>query len=238
MAQPLDLTNFDLEAYMSFFPTDSSCSDLDVATPPDSPFTALGQQLYSARGGDVTMNSNAAPSTSNQFRFLDDSMSSASSAPPSIYQASAAEIQHSTSILFESSLATTPAPHSPGSPSRRHSPSTQIPSMENDATEGEGEASSKAKRRSQNRMAQQRFRERKEQEKAHLASRVKGLTGELAVAMQRIQELEAENERLVMELDLLRPWHRDMMNVMLSYPPGSGEPATTTVTNMGLGEVI
>ncbi|KAL2797406.1 hypothetical protein BJX66DRAFT_335024 [Aspergillus keveii] len=237
MSQPLDLSNFDLEAYMSFFPTDSSCSDLDVATPPDSPFASLGQRLYSAGGRDATMNSNNAASNSNQFRFLDDSMRSTSSAPPSIYQASAAEIQHSTNILSESSLATTPAAHSPSSPSRTHSPSTQIPSMENDGTEGEGETSPKAKRRSQNRMAQQRFRERKEQEKAHLANRVKGLTGELGAAMQRIRELEAENERLVMELDLLRPWHRDMMNLMLAYPPEAG-PVTTTVSNPGLGEML
>jgi hypothetical protein len=109
--------------------------------------------------------------------------------------------------------------------------------MENDGTEGEGETSPKAKRRSQNRMAQQRFRERKEQEKAHLASRVKGLTGELGAAMQRIRELEAENERLVMELDLLRPWHRDMMNLMLAYPPEAG-PVTTTISNPGLGELL
>jgi hypothetical protein len=110
--------------------------------------------------------------------------------------------------------------------------------MGNDGTEGEGETSPKAKRRSQNRMAQQRFRERKEHEKAHLVNRVKGLTGELAVAMQRIHELEAENERLAMELDLLRPWHRDMMNVMLAYPPGGAESATTTVPDLGLGEML
>jgi hypothetical protein len=115
------------------------------------------------------------------------------------------------------------------------SPSTRLSSVGDEQGE---EASPKAKRRSQNRMAQQRFRERKEQEKTQLANRVKGLTGELGAAMQQIHELEAENEMLVMELDLLRPWHRGMMNVMLAYPPGGVEPSTTTVTNLGLGEML
>jgi hypothetical protein len=224
MSQPLDLSNLDLEAYMSFFPTDSSCSDLEITTPPDSPFTALGQQLYSA-AGDATMNSNSDSATSTPFRFLDDGMRASS----------AAEIQHSTNLLSESSLSATPPAQSPDPTSITQSPSTRLSSAEDEQGE---QASPKAKRRSQNRMAQQRFRERKEQEKAQLANRVKGLTGELGAAVQRIHELEAENERLVMELDLLRPWHRGMMNVMLAYPPGGVEPATTSVSNLGLGEML
>ncbi|CEL10997.1 hypothetical protein ASPCAL14104 [Aspergillus calidoustus] len=234
MSQPLDLSNFDLEAYMSFFPTDSSCSDVEITTPPDSPFTARGPQLYPA-AGDATMNSNSSSATSNPFRLLHDSMRAPSSAPSSIYQASAAEIQDSTNLLCESSLSATPAAQLPDPTSMTQSPSTLLSSAEDEQGE---EASPKAKRRSQNRMAQQRFRERKEQEKAQLANRVKGLTSELGAAMQRIHELEAENERLVMELNLLRPWHRDVMNVLLAYPPGGAEPATTTVTNLGLGEIL
>ncbi|KAJ0421508.1 hypothetical protein BJY00DRAFT_312112 [Aspergillus carlsbadensis] len=243
MSQPLNLTNFDLEAYMSFFPRDSSSSsDLDIGidttTPPDSPFTALGHQIYSP-AGYISMDTAAL--TSSPYMFLEDSLRSTSSAPPSIYQASAAEIRHRTSLLSESSLSTTP-----GSTSRTHSASPHLPTLETEGVEGEGEGegartSPKAKRRSQNRMAQQRFRERKEQEKAQLANRVKGLTGELVAAMQRIRELEAQNEKLGMELDLLRPWHRDLVNVMLAYPPASGGVDSGTaaaVTDLGLGEML
>jgi predicted nuclease with TOPRIM domain len=82
------------------------------------------------------------------------------------------------------------------------------------------------KRRSQNREAQRRFRERKEQEKAELTKRLRGLGAELRSARQKVNALEAENERLVMELDVIRPWHRSFMSIMLAFP--GLEPTTTT----------
>ncbi|KAL3486012.1 hypothetical protein BJX62DRAFT_242425 [Aspergillus germanicus] len=82
------------------------------------------------------------------------------------------------------------------------------------------------KRRSQNREAQRRFRERKEEEKAQLTKRLRGLAAELGSTRQKVYALEAENERLVMELDLIRPLHRSFMSIMLAFP--GLEPTTTT----------
>ncbi|KAL3455808.1 hypothetical protein BJX64DRAFT_294684 [Aspergillus heterothallicus] len=76
-------------------------------------------------------------------------------------------------------------------------------------------------RRTQNRQAQRRFRERKEQQKTALLTRLEDLqskheeiTAALATIRQQNHVLETDKTRLSREVDVLRRWRRKLLSLM------------------------
>ncbi|KAL2812641.1 hypothetical protein BJX63DRAFT_241235 [Aspergillus granulosus] len=204
------------------FTSSSNSTGLELATPPDSPSNdGLRRSLHCRAGID------GAPSNCDgPYSSVGGTMYHS---PSATYHTAATSSDES--LLFPSSIASAAS-----SPDPAAFPLAQLVKFEEDETlfpssnEQINPTDKGAKRRSQNREAQRRFRERKEQERFQLMTRLRGLTQELGLTKQKVHALEAENERLVMELDLLRPWHQNFMSIMMAVP--GLEPTPTTNSKM------